>query len=127
VALRPTIGPPPAQAIGIRAAAHVHKPRLVAARLDRSNFRILTSPAQIAKSTSGSLGPAAAPIRAAARAAARRDLVSLAFADGTTLVSRFSASSASPDEKRFSGAAVQALPRYEATAARTDVAHDTFN
>jgi hypothetical protein len=77
---------------------------------------------QLARTTPGGIGPAAAPVRAAARV----DLMSVAFANGTTVVSRFSSMPSALEDGRFSGPAVQALPRYEA-AARIGDTPEAFN
>jgi uncharacterized protein YcbK (DUF882 family) len=123
IALRPTLAAPPSQPAGIRAAAQGRRPELVAARLDRSNFRVLTSPAHIAQATPTGFGPAVAPVRAAARA----DLVGAVFAGPVDVANRFTRSAAGLSDKAFSGPAVQALPRLEQASAEGSQSARRFN
>ena len=122
IALRPSLAPPSAQPVGVRAAALARRPMLVPARLDRSNFRVLTSSARIANAEGNGMGPAAAPIRAAAR----MDLKSVAFSGSANVVTRFMRGPGELGDSRFTGSAVQALPRLDA-AMLTTPARDTLN
>lgn len=103
-----------AQPIGLRAAlGPPRKVSIAASRLDRSNFRILTAPQEIARLTPVALGPLAAPLRAAARV----NLNDLVFAAPADIETRFQPFAAGPSPAAFSGPAVRPLPRLASASA----------
>jgi uncharacterized protein YcbK (DUF882 family) len=99
-----------ARPVGMRAAlAPQPKSNIIASKLDRSNFRALTSPEAISRMKVASVGPVVTSLRAAAKA----DITSLVFAEPTNIASRFERGGADVSHSIFSGAAVRALPRLE--------------
>ena len=100
-----------AQPIGLRAAILAPRnPGGGGSRLDRSNFRQLTAPQEMARMTPAALAPAAPALRAAART----DLRETIFAPPTSIVTRFELDAASNiPAPGFAGAAVRPLQRLE--------------
>ncbi len=103
IAKATTAAPVIAQPIGLR-AGFVPLRRVASAtfRLDRANFRALTSPEGIASLEPGALGPAAAPLRAASRGG----LGAMIFAEPLDPGSRFE----TPAVRQFSMSAPDAPP-----------------
>ena len=109
-----------AQPVGMRAAANLPRRTttntIVATRLDRSNFRTLTSPEETARMSPAVLAPVVTPLRATARAGLR-DLI---FAEPTNVATRFESAAPAQPRAGFDGPAVRPLPRLEtASAGRT--------
>ena len=94
-----------AQPIGLRSAAVRHKPRLVAARLDRSNFMAFTRPGDIAQTVPRSQLGSATGLRAAAQV----DAQALVFSPATPMTTQFGAAATDLTTSRFSGPAVRPL------------------
>ena len=101
----------------------VARPQLVAARLDRSNFRSLTAATPASRNTSRSgLGSSVSALRPAARA----DLATLTTTDPVGSASRFNSRATDLSTDRFSGAAVRPAERvstatlHRATAPTTE-------
>ena len=85
----PRTSPAPAlasQALGLRTLASAHKGEdATAARIDRSNFRALTAPVEVASLAPGSVAPVVTGLRRASRA----DVMSLALAPASGAATRF--------------------------------------
>ena len=110
-ALTPVI----AQPIGLRAAILAPRRTIaVATRLDRSNFRMLTTPEETARIAPAALAPVATSLRAAARPGLR-DLI---FAEPANVATRFEPM-ATVQQTGFTGPAVRPLPRLETASVAT--------
>ncbi len=92
-----------AQPVGLRANAVVRKPQLVAARLDRTNFALMTQPTALAATMSQSQLGAMTGLRAAARNDAR----SWAMSGQVQGATEFGAVVSELSSKGFSGPAVR--------------------
>jgi len=95
-----------AEAVGLRAAAERPRSALVPARLDPSNFRAVTATRRLTHAPIRStFGSTILPMRAAARL----DVVSVAFAAQALCPTRFGKSVVGPTTGSFSGPAVQPI------------------
>ena len=97
--------PPTTARPSVRSSGPAKKADLVAARLDRSNFRSLTASVEMARVTTPTvLGSTVAPLRPAGRVDAR----ALVFSSASELPASFEARKPEFDSKSFSGSALQA-------------------
>jgi hypothetical protein len=102
------------RAVGLRAALH-ERPAPVAARLDQSNYRLLTSPEAIGRSPAAA---GSAPADARRHDALRVNVAALVLERPAGLASRFDATAGDLSYAGFSGPAVRPLTQIEGPAAK---------
>jgi uncharacterized protein YcbK (DUF882 family) len=123
-ALAKATAPVGAQTIGLRALlTGLRATDEAAARIDRSNFRLLTAPVEVAQANPIAM----APMVAGLRKASRNDLSGLVFAAPSGLDTRFETSGSLAPGGAFSGPAVRPLPRPERASLSSEAAPSRVN